>query len=93
MLIMMSGDYRTRVQREPRRDMHRQPAWIAVDDESPRSECVILDVSPGGAKIQTDAEINVRDRFGLAPVPGVRKDRPCEVVWRLGKIYGLKFLP
>ena len=52
----------------------------------------MLDVSPGGAKIMTDAEIAVRDRFGLALVPDRPKRQPCEVVWRRGNIYGVKFL-
>ena len=40
----------------------------------------------------TDAEIAVRDRFGLALVPDRPKRQPCEVVWRRGNIYGVKFL-
>ena len=35
--------------------------------------CFVLDVAPGGAKIMTDAEIDVRDRFTLALVPTIRR--------------------
>jgi hypothetical protein len=52
-----------------------------------------LDVSPGGARIVTDAAIEVRDKFGLALVRDRPKRRPCEVVWRRGKTCGIKFLP
>jgi hypothetical protein len=52
-----------------------------------------LDVAPGGAKIMTDAAIDVRDRFALALVPAHPTRQPCEVVWRRGNIYGIKFLP
>jgi hypothetical protein len=52
-----------------------------------------LDVSPGGAKIMTDAEISVRDTFGLALVADRPNRQPCEVVWRRGNIYGVRFLP
>jgi len=85
------SEARTRVPREPRRELHRHSASILVDDGMV-SDCFILDVSPGGAKISTEAEINVHDRFGLEPLPGYRKHRPCEVVWRRGKVFGLRFL-
>jgi hypothetical protein len=54
---------------------------------------VVLDVSPGGAKIMTDVEIDVRDTFGLVVMPDRPKRQSCEVVWRRGKTYGVKFLP
>jgi hypothetical protein len=41
----------------------------------------------------TEAAIDVMDRFGLALVPAHPKRQPCEVVWRRGNIYGIKFLP
>jgi hypothetical protein len=59
---------------------------------SKQCECTVLDVSPGGAKIMTDASIDVSDRFGLAMVASHAKRQPCEVVWRRGKTYGIKFL-
>ncbi len=83
---------RPSVQREPRRQLHKQPAWITVDDGMTKRECFVLDVSPGGAKIMTEAAFDVRDRFGLALVLGHPKRQPCEVVWRRGKTYGIKFV-
>jgi len=92
MVIMLVDEPRTKIQREPRRQMHKQSAWITVEDGMAKHECFVLDVSPGGAKIVTDAAIEVRDRFGLALVPDHPKRQPCEVVWRRGKTYGIKFL-
>ena len=89
---MTLDEPRAKVQREPRR-LHKQPAWISVDNGMTKFECFVLDVSPGGAKIITDAAIDVRDRFGLALVPAHPKRQPCEVVWRRGNTYGIKFLP
>jgi len=83
---------RAKVPREPRRQLNKRPTWISVDGMT-KSECFVLDVSPGGAKIMTDAEIDVRDKFGLALVPDRPNRQPCEVVWRRGNIYGVKFLP
>jgi hypothetical protein len=90
--IMIIDKPRAKVQREPRRQLQKQPAWITVDDGMTKCECFVLDVAPGGAKIMTDAAIEVSDRFGLALVPAHQTRQPCEVVWRRGNIYGIKFL-
>ena len=92
MVIMTIEAPRAKVQREPRRQMQRHLAWLTVDDEMTKTECLVLDVSPGGARIVTDAEIDVRDRFRLALVPDHSKRQPCEVVWRRGKMFGIKFV-
>jgi hypothetical protein len=72
--------------------MNKQPAWFTVDDGMTKQECLVLDVSPGGAKIMTDAAIDVRGRFELALVPAHLKRQPCEVVWRRGNVHGIRFL-
>jgi hypothetical protein len=84
---------RAKVQREPRRQTHKQPAWITFDDGLTKHECFVLDVAPGGAKIMTDAAIDVSDRFSLALVPAHPTRQPCQVVWRRDNIFGVKFLP
>ena len=83
---------RVKVQREPRRQLNHHAAWITVDDGITRRECTVLDVSPGGARIVMDVPIDIRDRFVLALVPSHPKRQQCEVVWRRGKTYGVKFL-
>jgi hypothetical protein len=93
MVIMTVDKPRVKVQREPRRQLRKQPAWITVGDEMTKHECFVLDTSPGGAKITTEAAIDVRERFGLALVPAHPKRQPCEVVWRRGNTYGIRFLP
>jgi hypothetical protein len=92
MVRMTVDEPRVKVQREPRRQLHKQPAWITVEDGMTKLECFVLDISPGGARIMTDATIDVRDKFGLALVPDHPQRQPCEVVWRRGRTYGVKFL-
>ncbi|TMJ47094.1 MAG: PilZ domain-containing protein [Alphaproteobacteria bacterium] len=89
----MTDKPRPKVPREPRRELHKQPAWITVDNGATKRECFVLDVAPGGAKIMTDAAIDVSDTLGLELVPAHPKRQPCEVVWRRGNTYGIKFLP
>ena len=83
---------RTKVQREPRRQLNKRPASLVIDDQTAEIECFVLDVSPGGAKIVTDAEIDVSKRFLLALVPAHPKRQRCEVVWRDGTTFGVKFV-
>jgi len=92
MIIMTVVQPKAKIQREPRRQLDKQPAWISVDNGMTKLECFVLDVSPGGAKIMTDAGIDVGDRFGLVLVPAHPKRQPCEVVWRRRNTYGIKFL-
>ena len=89
---MTVDEPRVKVQREPRRQLQKQPAWITVEDGMTKLECVVLDISPGGARIVTDAAIDVGNRFILALVPAHPKRQRCEVVWRDGKTFGIKFV-
>jgi hypothetical protein len=90
---MTTDPPRTKVQREPRRQLNKHSAWISIDEEVTRIDCLVLDVAPGGAKIVTDAKIDLKDRFTLALVPKHPTRQACEVVWRNGKTFGIKFLP
>jgi PilZ domain len=92
MATMIVDDQRTKVQREPRRELRKRATWMTVDDGVTKVECFVLDVSPGGAKVVTDAALDVRDSFELALVPEHTTRQSCEVVWRRGKTYGVKFL-
>jgi len=85
-------DPKVRVQREPRRQLRNRVTWMSFGEGSAKRECTVLDVSPGGAKIVTDVAIDVRDRFGLTLMPEHPGLYECEVVWRRGKTYGVKFL-
>ncbi len=85
-------DPRMRVQREPRRQLHKRLAWISADNGVAEYECHVLDLSSGGARIATDDAMDVRDRFELTLVKGHHKRELCEVVWRRGKTYGIKFI-
>jgi hypothetical protein len=90
--LMSVVDLRARVQREPRRQLHKRLAWISADNGVTEYECHILDLSSGGARIATDDAMDVRDRFELTLVKGHHKRELCEVVWRRGKTYGIKFV-
>jgi hypothetical protein len=81
-----------KVQREQRRQLHKRLAWITADNGVSARECHVLDVSSGGARIASDDAMDVRDRFELTLVKGHHKRELCEVVWRRGRTYGVKFV-
>ena len=83
---------RVKVKRETRRQLHKRLAWITADNGVSERECHVLDVSSGGARIASDDAMDVRDRFELMLVKGHHKREQCEVIWRRGKTYGVKFL-
>jgi PilZ domain-containing protein len=85
-------DPKVLVKREPRRQLHRRLASISADNGVTEYECRVLDLSSGGARIATDDVLDVRDRFELTLVKGHHKRELCEVVWRRGRTYGVKFL-
>jgi len=90
--MMATNGARMKVSREPRRQLNNRAAWITVDDGATESQCAVVDVSPGGAKIMTEMEFEVKDRLALTLLADHSKRHACEVVWRRGKTYGLKFI-
>jgi hypothetical protein len=76
------------IKREVRR-ARRLWAWIKVQDRT-IAECHVMDISNNGAKIATTTPSLVPDRFDLAFAEG-GQTRSCEVIWRHGRICGVKF--
>ena len=83
---------RPKVQREPRRQMNGRAASLVRDVDNTRHECRVHDVAPGGARIVTDAKMDVGERFSLALVATHNRHQRCEVVWHREQMFGIKFL-
>lgn len=52
-------------------------------------DCVVLDLSDGGARIRPADALSCPDEFLLATEKGGRVD--CEVVWRQSDLLGVRF--
>ena len=89
---MTVQERRPKVQREPRRQMNGRMASLVRDDDNTRHECRVHDVAPGGARIATDANMDVGEHFSLALVATHDRRQRCEVVWRREQVFGIKFL-
>ena len=88
----MTVQERVKVQREPRRQINGRSALLTLGDETTELECSVFDVAPGGARIVTEAEMDVGDHFTIALVASHNRRQRCEVVWRREKTFGVKFL-
>ena len=66
-------------------------AWIVINGRADR-ECSLMDVSPAGAKIVVQDGVGIPDRFELALFRALDKRRKCEVIWRRGKMLGIRFV-
>jgi PilZ domain len=67
------------------------PAWIVINGRAD-CECQVLDMTPKGAKVVVQASPDVSNRFELAFFADAGKRRSCEVIWRRGKMLGVRFL-
>jgi PilZ domain len=77
--------------REARKSL-RQPGWITLDGGFAVRPCVVQDMSSTGAKITIDDSNMLPAKLRLAFARDARTGRNCEVVWRRGKVLGVKFV-
>ena len=75
------------------RRSRQHSAWIKIENDFRSHECQVLDVSANGAKLVADIEVPIGSTFRLSVVPQAVVRRKCEVVWRKGRVIGVKFAP
>jgi hypothetical protein len=69
-----------------------QCAWITMEGGFAVRQCVVQDISSTGAKISLDDAASLPGRLRLAFARDARTGHKCHVVWRRGKIAGVKFV-
>jgi hypothetical protein len=67
------------------------PAWIVIGGRADR-ECTVLDIAQTGAKVVVQLNQGIPDRFELAFFQSLDKRQKCQVIWRRGKVLGVKFV-
>jgi hypothetical protein len=77
--------------REARKSL-QQPGWITLEGGFAARQCVVEDMSSTGAKIRIDDPDTLPARLRLAFARDARTGRTCQVVWRRGKLLGVKFV-
>lgn len=77
--------------REVRKSLH-QPGWITLEGGFAARPCVVQDLSTSGAKVTIEDSNALPAKLRLAFSRDARTGRNCEVVWRRGKVVGVKFV-
>ncbi len=77
--------------REARKSLQRS-GWITLEGGFAARQCVVHNMSATGAKITIDDPNALPARLRLAFARDARTGRKCEVVWRRGKLVGVKFV-
>ena len=77
--------------RESRKSL-RQPGWITLEGGFAARRCVVQDISSAGAKVTVEDTNSLPTKLRLAFSRDARTGRNCEVVWRRGKLLGVKFV-
>jgi hypothetical protein len=71
--------------------MRNHPSWITFERDIQSHECQIIDIFGDGAKLVADVEPPIGSTFRLSAVPQAVVRRRCEVIWRRGRTFGVKF--
>ena len=77
--------------REARRSV-QQTGWVTLEGGFAARQCVVHDVSSAGAKITVSDSSVLSGRIKLAFSRDANTGRRCEVVWRRGKTFGVKYV-
>ncbi len=94
MIDKVGIDYQER--RSYKRALEMLSGCLSYGDDGRLADCVILDISAGGAKIKFDKPLGdvegVNLSLGQRLKIAAAIDFPVEVVWQDGSVVGLRFL-
>ena len=93
MIEKVGIDYQER--RSHQRAQKMLSGYLSYGDDDRLADCVILDISAGGAKVKFDSPLDdaegVNLSFGHRLKIAAAIDFPVEVVWQDGSVVGLRF--
>ncbi len=78
-----------------KRDVRRsvqQTAWVTLEGGFATRQCFVHDMSATGAKLTVSDSSVLAGRVRLAFSRDAKKGRQCQVVWRRGHSFGVKFV-
>jgi hypothetical protein len=78
-----------------KRDVRRsvqQTAWVTLEGGFAARQCIVHDMSATGAKLTVSDSSVLSGRLRLAFSRDAKTGRQCQVVWRRGHSFGVKFV-
>jgi hypothetical protein len=70
----------------------QQTAWVTLEGGFAARPCFVHDMSSSGAKISASDSSALSGRVLLAFSRDARTGHQCNVVWRRGQSFGVKFI-
>jgi hypothetical protein len=67
------------------------PARWSTGEQGPLHDCMVLDISAGGARLMVDAPLELPEHFTIELTSRKKARRRCRVVWRAGHLIGIMF--
>ena len=78
--------------RASKRKPLRYPVWMDMGESRSLTECMLSDVSEGGAKLKLQSQSAVPTNFSLRLTRSGPPTRLCQVMWQDGVDIGIKFI-
>jgi hypothetical protein len=90
--VVVVGKFRQKSElRTKRRQTLRYAAKIVMDENGTTQSCLISDISESGARLITKEAGELPDQFILLLSSTGEVRRTCSLVWREGKVTGVRF--
>jgi hypothetical protein len=77
-------------QRQSARQIVNRPAWVDAGAQGAKRDCVLVDISDTGARLELDPAA-IPETFSLLLSPGGEERRACRIVWRSTNQIGVQF--
>jgi hypothetical protein len=80
-------------QRQSPRQTVNRPAWLDLGAQGAKRDCMLVDISATGARLELGAPAAMPETFGLVLSAGGEDRRDCRIVWRSSTQIGVQFQP
>jgi len=78
-------------QRQSPRQTVNRPAWVDLGAQGAKHDCVLVDISDTGARLELAAPAAMPETFRLLLSAGGEVRRECRIVWRSSNQVGVQF--
>ncbi len=78
-------------QRQSPRKTVNSPAWVNAGSGTPTCDCLLVDISDTGARLELRTPAEMPETFNLLLSANGAVQRRCQIVWRSNSQIGVQF--
>ncbi len=78
-------------QRQSPRKTVNSPAWVNLGGGAPARDCLLVDISDTGARLELGTPAEMPPTFALLLSANGTVQRQCQIVWRSNSQVGVQF--